>query len=119
MPLRKALPLPRCRPVIDRRGGPGAAGLHPQARGGAGQAALLGTGAPVWRAIWSSSCEGSTRTEQRDAASLIGLVVKRLSAASRLTPNQARPLQIAARTGASFSPIPPVKTSMSNARRLG
>ena len=72
---------------------------------------LFGNNAQVWRAICSSSCEGRTRTEQRDTGSLTGLFAEAFLAPSRLTPIQDKPRQTAARTFSSFSPMPPVKTT--------
>src|SRR5438445_9322665 len=71
----------------------------------------------VWVAICASSSEGSTRTEQRDVGLLMGSSKDRFRVVSRLIPSHERPPQIAARTFASCSPIPPVKTSRSTPSR--
>jgi hypothetical protein len=68
-------------------------------------------------AICASSSEGSTRTEQRDVGLLMGSYKDRFRVVSRLIPSHERPPQIAARTFASCSPIPPVKTSRSTPSR--
>ena len=71
------------------------------------QERLSGNNAQVWWAICLSSCEARTSTKQRDAGSLIGLFADLFRASSRLTPIQANPPQISARTFTSCSPIPP------------
>ncbi len=69
--------------------------------------------ARVWRAIWRSSSVLITRTRTTDCAVEIVGAFFSFASASRWTPMKCSALQIFARTIALFSPMPPVKTSMS------
>ena len=69
--------------------------------------------ARAWRAIIRFSFVGMTRTEQAPSGALIRSASRSLRSGSSRTPRCARPSQIAQRTGAACSPIPPVKTRVS------